>query len=213
MLRQISTHYVDCEDDINQTIWTLENQRDSVLYFTIKMMKGYIRCYMGLALILIGAPVVVCQRIRKDNDPSSRTFTVRNLSTSNVEVYWMNLATEDRVLQFELVPGASDRLNSHVVHEFEIREKVNNDGVCSGKLLVIDTITSLEPTTCFNRRRSHSSSPIYSREKRQMPEKILSNNGRRRSRYVKSVTKLQTISNTCMRFQTKILYFLYTVAL
>lgn len=98
------------------------------------MKRIYTRLWVGLTIFFIGAPAVFCTRIRKDNDPSSRTFTVRNLSTSTVEVHWMNLKTESRVLQFELVPGGSDRLNSHVVHEFEIREKADKDGICNGKL-------------------------------------------------------------------------------
>lgn len=124
----------------------------------------------------MGAPFIFCTRIRKDNDPTSRTFSVRNLSTSIVEVYWINLETESRVLQFELVPGASDRLNSHVVHEFEIREKADEDGECSGKwkIRIEHLLINFE---------AHI--PIFLlvvRQKGKMPEKILSNYRRRRSR-------------------------------
>jgi hypothetical protein len=43
------------------------------------------------------------------------------------------MVTEERVLQFELTLGQSDALNSHVDHEFEIREKPNKRGECKGK--------------------------------------------------------------------------------
>ena len=92
------------------------------------------RCVRSLAILslLVSFHPVAPKRIRKDNDPSARPFTVINLSLYALEVYWVNLMTESRVLQFELVPGAKDQMNSHVHHEFEIREKADKNGECGG---------------------------------------------------------------------------------
>lgn len=92
------------------------------------------RFALMVALLIVAiAPGALGKRIRKGNDPAARPFSVRNLSPSHVGVYWINLSTEERVLQFELVSGASEKLNSHAIHEFEIREIPNDEGKCSGK--------------------------------------------------------------------------------
>mgnify|MGYP005843575053 CR=1 FL=1 len=89
--------------------------------------------FLAGLLFLVFIPSSWSKRIRKDGDPSSRGFQVRNLSKVTVDVYWLNLASEERHLQFTLAPGGTDRLNSHVMHEFEVREAPNKDGVCKGK--------------------------------------------------------------------------------
>jgi hypothetical protein len=82
--------------------------------------------------IFLLLPSAWCRRIRKDGDPSARAFQVKNLSKVTIDVYWLNLASEDRLLQFTIAPGGMDRLNSHVMHEFEVREQPNKEGVCKG---------------------------------------------------------------------------------
>lgn len=97
---------------------------------------------MLLASILLFLPSSsLSKRIRKDGEPTARAFQVRNLSKSSVDVYWVNLASEDRVHQFTLAPGGTDRLNTHVLHEFEVRELPNNDGQCKGILLNCFTLS------------------------------------------------------------------------
>ncbi|CAB9531105.1 prolyl 4-hydroxylase [Seminavis robusta] len=89
----------------------------------------------GLGL-LCGAclfQVALGKRYRKDFNPSARSFLVVNLSQSVAEVYWMHFGTEERVLQMELHPGAKDSLNSHITHEFEVREKPDEQAVCGGR--------------------------------------------------------------------------------
>jgi len=103
------------------------------IFITTANMILIYQVVLCLALLLTNTPGVFGgRRIRKDNEPNARTFTVRNLSLSHVEVYWINLVTEERKLQFDLVPGASNRLNSHVVHEFEIREVEKDNVKCHG---------------------------------------------------------------------------------
>ena len=102
---------------------------------------------IALWILLLCPCQVSSKRIRKDNDPMARRFRVRNFSPSPVEIYWINVATEERLLQFELSLGGSDTLNSHVAHEFEIREKTNKKGECKGRYLVVDLAARLE-TSC-----------------------------------------------------------------
>jgi hypothetical protein len=60
-------------------------------------------CHAIAVLFLLLLPLSSnARRLRKDYDPNARKFMVVNLSLSVVEVYWMNLVTEHRVLQFEL---------------------------------------------------------------------------------------------------------------
>lgn len=90
---------------------------------------------ISLSILLLGPDLTIgTKRIRKNNDPAARRFRLRNLSASGLELYWVNMATEERRLQFELVAGASDTLNSHIYHEFEIREQPSKKGgKCKGK--------------------------------------------------------------------------------
>lgn len=103
--------------------------------FRYRLMK------IALSLILLGpSSVWSSKRIRKDNDPAARRFRVRNFSMSLLEINWINIATEERVLQFELALGASDTLNSHIGHEFEIREKPNKNGECKGRFSLVTVV-------------------------------------------------------------------------
>ncbi|CAB9517280.1 prolyl 4-hydroxylase [Seminavis robusta] len=77
--------------------------------------------------------VALGKRYRKDFNPNARSFLVVNLSESVAEVYWMHFGTEERILQMELRPGAKDSLNSHIIHEFEVRERPDEQGFCGGR--------------------------------------------------------------------------------
>lgn len=91
---------------------------------------------VALSILLLGPDFAIgTKRIRKSNDPAARRFRLRNLSASGVELYWVNMVTEERRLQFELLAGASDTLNSHIYHEFEIREQPSKKGgKCKGTI-------------------------------------------------------------------------------
>lgn len=89
---------------------------------------------MPLAVVIIFATPCSSRYNRKDNDPMARRIRVHNMSDSTIEVYWMNLHTEERFFQFDLVPGKTDALNTHFIHEFEIVEVANpKTGICGGK--------------------------------------------------------------------------------